>query len=96
MHSDPIKDFNISPDVPCYKILPQIARRHKVRGDWRGVGLVVCYDDQERMIGLEEKPLAIYKELQREGKNPIFMIREDNGLKTDSGFVVNGTPGGLL
>jgi hypothetical protein len=96
MHSDPIKDFNISPDVPCYKILPQIARRHKVRGDWRSVGLVVCYDDQERMIGLEEKPLAIYKELQREGKNPIFMIREDNGLKTDSGFVVNGTPGGLL
>ncbi|KAF5092478.1 hypothetical protein D0Z00_004570 [Geotrichum galactomycetum] len=95
-HSDPIKDFNISPDVPCYKILPQIARRHKVRGDWRGAGLVVCYDDQERMIGLEEKPLVIYKELQREGKNPIFMIREDNGQKTDSGFVVNGTPGGLL
>lgn len=96
MHSEPIKDFNISPDVPCYKILPQIARRHNVRGDWRGVSLVVCYDDQERMIGLEEKPLLIYKELQREGKNPIFMIREDNGLKTDSGFVVNGTPGGLL
>lgn len=95
-HSQPIKDFNISPDVPCYKVLPQIARRHKVRGDWRGVGLVVCYDDQERMIGLEEKPLAIYKELQREGKNPIFMIREDNGLKSDNGFVVNGTPGGLL
>lgn len=95
-HSEPIKDFNISPDVPCYKVLPLIARRHKVRGDWRGVGLVVCYDDQERMIGLEEKPLAIYKELQQRGKNPIFMIREDNGLKTDSGFVVNGTPGGLL
>lgn len=89
-------DFNISPDVPCYKVLPQIARRHKVRGDWRSVGLVVCYGDQERMIGLEEKPLAIYKELQREGKKPIFMIRENNGLKTDSGFVVGGTPGGLL
>lgn len=89
-------DFNISPDVPCYKVLPLIARRHKVRGDWRGVGLVVCYGDQERMVGLEEKPLAIYKELQSQGKNPVFMIRENNGMKTDLGFVVNGTPGGLL
>ena len=96
MHSEPIMEFNFSPDVPCYKMLPLIARRHKVRGDWRGVGLVVCYGDQERMVGLEEKPLAIYKELQREGKNPVFMIREDNGMKTDLGFVVSGTPGGLL
>lgn len=82
--------------MPCYKVLPLIARRHKVRGDWRSIGLVVCYDDQERMIGLEEKPLAIYKELLERGKNPIFMIREDNGIKMDNGFVVNGTPGGLL
>lgn len=95
-HSDPIMDFNISADVPCYKVLPLIARRHNVRGDWRGVGLVVCYGDQERMVGLEEKPLLIFKELLREGKNPVFMIREDNGIKTDIGFMITGTPGGLL
>lgn len=92
--SDPIKDFNISPDVPCYKVLPLIAKKHKVRGD-KGE-LVVCYDDQERMVGLEEMPLKIFRELQAQGKNPVFMIRESTGVKNDVGFVVSGTPGGLL
>lgn len=92
--SDPIKDFNIPPDVPCYKVLPKIAKKHKVRGD--ACELVVCYDDQERMVGLEEFPLKIFKELQAKGKNPVFMIRESTGVKPGVGFVVNGTPGGLL
>lgn len=92
--SEPIKDFNIPPDVPCYKVLPVIAKKHKVRSD--KVELVVCYDDQERMIGLEELPLKIFKELDAKGKNPIFMIRESTGVKTNEGFVVSGTPGGLF
>lgn len=92
--SDPIKDFNIPPDVPCYKVLPKIAKKHKVRGDV--CELVVCYDDQERMVGLDEFPLKIFKELQARGKNPVFMIRESAGVKAGVGFVVNGTPGGLL
>lgn len=57
---------------------------------------MVCYDDQERMVGLEEMPLKIFRELQAQGKNPVFMIRESTGVKNDVGFVVNGTPGGLL
>lgn len=92
----PIIDFSISPDAPCSDILPIIARKHRVRGDYKSIGLVVCYGDQERIIGLDEKPLSIYKELQREGKNPIFMIREGESGNSEMGFVVSGTPGGLL
>lgn len=92
--AEPFKSFRVTLDDPCYKVLPAALRRYKINGDWQQYALLVCYGDQERLLGLEEKPLIIFKELQDAGKQPVFMLRHIEGVK-QSGVVV-GTPGGVL
>lgn len=91
---EPFKSFRVTLDDPCYKVLPAALRRYKINGDWKQYALLVCYGDQERLLGLEEKPLIIFKELQDAGKQPVFMLRHIEGMK-QSGVLV-GTPGGVL
>lgn len=92
--AEPFKSFRVTLDDPCYKVLPAALRRYKINGDWKQYALLVCYGDQERLLGLEEKPLIIFKELQDAGKQPVFMLRHIEGMK-QTGVVV-GTPGGVL
>jgi len=33
------------------------------------------HGDQERCLGLEEKPLMLFKQLDKEGRKPMFMLR---------------------
>lgn len=100
--SEPFKSFRVTMDDPCYKVLPAALRKYKISGDWRQYALMVCYGDQERVLGLEEKPLIIFKELQDAGKRPVFMLRQlDNSSNASSNknsrVVVGGTtPGGVL
>ena len=99
--SEPFKSFRVTMEDPCYKVLPAALRKYKISGDWRQYALLVCYDDQERLLGLEEKPLIIFKELQDAGKRPVFMLRHiDGSINAASGgqkgVVVAGTPGGVL
>lgn len=89
---------------PCYKVLPAALRKYKISGDWRQYALMVCYGDQERVLGLEEKPLIIFKELQDAGKRPVFMLRQldssssnpSSSSNKNSRVVVGATPGGVL
>lgn len=102
--SEPFKSFRVTMEDPCYKVLPAALRKYKISGDWRQYALMVCYGDQERVLGLEEKPLIIFKELQDAGKRPVFMLRQlDNSSSNPSSsssknnrVVVGGTPGGVL
>lgn len=34
------------------------------------------YGDQERRVGLDERPLALFEEMDREGKKPMFMLKK--------------------
>ena len=61
---------------PCYKVLPAALRKYNIQADWRQYALYIVYGDQERCVGLEEKPLALFKDLDREGKKPMFMLRK--------------------
>lgn len=89
---DAFKSFRLTKDDPCYKVLPAALKRYKVNDDWRQYALFICYGDQERCLGLDEKPLALFHQLQKEGRNPVFMLRH-----MDSGrFSIGGTPGGVL
>jgi protein STE50 len=96
--SEPFKAFRLTQDDPCYKVLPAALKKYKINGDWRQYALLVCYGDQERLLGLEEKPLVIFKELQDAGRRPVFMLRHIEGAKNNKqgGVVVNGTPGGVI
>ncbi|ODV89113.1 hypothetical protein CANCADRAFT_3750 [Tortispora caseinolytica NRRL Y-17796] len=95
--NDAFKAFRVQESDPCYKVLPSVLRRYRVDDDWRKYALLVCYDEVERILGYDEKPLAIFKELQEAGLNPVFMLRHVDGGTPDQGLIVNSsTPGGVL
>ena len=69
------KSSRLSMKDPCYKVLPYALKKYKINDDWRQYALYLVYGDQERCLGLEEKPLILFKQLEREGKKPMFMLR---------------------
>ncbi|KAI9741998.1 MAG: Adaptor for signal transduction [Cirrosporium novae-zelandiae] len=70
------KSFRVSMDDPCYKVLPAALKKYNIQADWTQYALYIVYGDQERCLGLEEKPLILFKQLDREGKKPMFMLRK--------------------
>ena len=70
------KSFKVGLEDPCYKVLPAALHKYNIQADWRQYALYIVYGDQERCVGLEEKPLALFKVLDREGKKPMFMLRK--------------------
>ena len=69
------KSFRVSMEDPCYKVLPAALKKYQINADWRQYALYIVYGDQERCLGREEKPLILFKQLDREGKKPMFMLR---------------------
>ena len=70
------KSFRVGLDDPCHKVLPAALRKYNIQADWRQYALYIVYGDQERCVDLDEKPLALFKDLDREGKKPMFMLRK--------------------
>ena len=70
------KNFRLGKDDTCEKMLPVAVRKHKLAGDWQHYALFISVDNQERRLGLQEKPLAIYSRLGREGKKVSFKLRK--------------------
>ena len=69
------KSFRVSMDDPCHKVLPAALKKYNIQADWRQYALYIVYGDQERCLGLDEKPLILFKQLDREGRKPMFMLR---------------------
>ena len=53
----------------------QALKRYSIVDDWRQYSLYIVHGDQERCLGLEEKPLLLFKQLDKEGRKPMFMLR---------------------
>ena len=69
------KAFRVSVEDPCYKVLPAALKKYNINADWRQYALYIVFGDQERCLGLEEKPLILFKQLDKEGRKPMFMLR---------------------
>ncbi len=69
------KSFRVSMEDPCEKVLPAALKKYNIQADWRQYALYIVYGDQERCLGLKEKPLILFKQLDREGRKPMFMLR---------------------
>jgi hypothetical protein len=65
---------------PYYKVLPAALRKYNISAPSEQYSLYIVYGDQERCLGMEEKPLMIFKQLEEEGKKPIFMLQK---IKSD-------------
>lgn len=72
---DIVKKFRVSVDDPCYKVLPAALKKYNINAPWRQYSLYIVYGDQERCLGLDEKPLELFKQLNLEGRKPMFMLR---------------------
>jgi protein STE50 len=70
------KSFRVSIDDPCHKVLPVALKKYNINSDWRQYALYIVHGDQERCLGLNERPLILFKQLDKEGRKPMFMLRK--------------------
>ncbi|PNY28944.1 Protein STE50 [Tolypocladium capitatum] len=77
------KSFRVSMDDPCHKVLPAALKKYQINAPWDQYALYIVYGDQERCLGMEEKPLILFKQLDKEGKKPMFMLRKTNSAQVD-------------
>ncbi|ATY59687.1 MAPKKK cascade kinase regulator Ste50 [Cordyceps militaris] len=97
------KSFRVSMEDPCYKVLPAALRKYQINAPWDQYALYIVYGDQERCLAMDEKPLILFKQLDKEGKKPMFMLRKTTSAPMDgdpgsaggtsSGY---GPPGGII
>lgn len=71
------KSFRVSLEDPCHKVLPAALKKYNIHADWKQYALYIVYGDQERCLALDERPLILFKQLAREGKKPMFMLRKN-------------------
>ncbi|KAJ5506767.1 hypothetical protein LT330_007890 [Penicillium expansum] len=81
------KSFRVSWEDPCHKVLPAALKKYNINSDWKNYALYIVYGDQERCLELNEKPLLLFKQLEKEGRKPMFMLRK---IHMDN---PSGTPG---
>ncbi|KAJ6439899.1 protein kinase regulator Ste50 [Purpureocillium lavendulum] len=77
------KSFRVSMDDPCHKVLPAALKKYQINAPWDQYALYIVYGDQERCLGMDEKPLILFKQLDKEGKKPMFMLRKTNSAQVD-------------
>ncbi|KAL5594571.1 hypothetical protein BROUX41_001495 [Berkeleyomyces rouxiae] len=87
------KSFRVSLEDPCYKVLPAALRKYQINAPWEQYSLYIVYGDQERCLGPNEKPLILFKQLDKEGKKPMFMLRKTNTNSHEGPQDVPGSAG---
>ncbi|KAI5285124.1 Adaptor for signal transduction, partial [Ascosphaera aggregata] len=99
------KSFRVTMDDPCYKVLPAALKKYNINEDWRLYALYIVCGEHERCLELDEKPLILFKQLDKEGRKPVFMLRRQaqggpvgNTAKLGAGAAGNnnGSGGGSL
>lgn len=84
------KSFRVSMDDPCHKVLPAALKKYQINAPWDQYALYIVYGDQERCLGMDEKPLILFKQLDKEGKKPMFMLRKTTSAPTDGDLGAGG------
>ncbi|KAJ2897079.1 hypothetical protein MKZ38_004989 [Zalerion maritima] len=72
------KSFRLSMDDATYKVLPAALMKYHITAPWDQYTLSIAYGDENRTLGLDEKPMLVFKELDKQGKKPMFMLRKNN------------------
>ncbi|KAF8854438.1 hypothetical protein BDZ45DRAFT_43262 [Acephala macrosclerotiorum] len=70
------KSFRVALDDQTCKVLPAAMKKYNIDAPYENYSLFVVFGDQERMLGLDEQPLMVFKELERKGLKPMFMLRK--------------------
>lgn len=85
-HVGPLKAGSNSAEVPnfqlfrvgvedrCSKVLSDALKKYNVQADLGLWSLWLIDGDQERCLGLNERPLTVFRELTKEGRKPGFIL----------------------
>ncbi|KAM0787628.1 hypothetical protein ACM66B_003694 [Microbotryomycetes sp. NB124-2] len=79
---NPYKNFRVTLEDPCHKVLPAALKKYKITDDWRQYALFICYGSIERCLAYDEKPLLLFQRLKESGNNPVFMLRHIKDIKS--------------
>ncbi|EPE31501.1 Ubiquitin-like protein [Glarea lozoyensis ATCC 20868] len=83
------KSFRVSPNSTTNQVLPEALRKYHIKARWQDYQLWIMYGDQERCLGPEERPLSIFRELERDGKKPMFMLKSHKKQTTGASSAKN-------
>lgn len=72
------KSFKVGMEDPCWMVLPAALKKYNISAPPEQYALYIVYGDQERCLERDEKPLILFKELDKGGKKPMFMLRKTN------------------
>lgn len=71
------KSVYVNMEDPCHKILLAALKKHNINASWEQYALYIIWGQgMEQYIEAEEKPLIIFQQLKKEGKDPTFMLRK--------------------
>ncbi|CEJ92078.1 hypothetical protein VHEMI07755 [[Torrubiella] hemipterigena] len=87
------KSFRVGATDTCADILPSALAKYHIGGPWSDYALVIMYGDAERALLPDEKPLNVFKTIERTGHKPMFMLRK---LGPDGELGQYLLPGGVL
>ena len=97
-----MKSFRVSMEEPCHKVLPVALKKYSIQDDPSEYSLYIVHGDEERCLGMDEKPLILFKQLANDGKKPMFMLRKHaapsegfSSIKGSSDNQSNGAGGSI-
>ncbi|KAK2624445.1 hypothetical protein QTJ16_006395 [Diplocarpon rosae] len=70
------KSLPVSMEDTTLKVLPKALKKYNINAPWKQYTLYIVYSNKERCLGMDEKPLVLFKKLENEGKAPIFILRK--------------------
>ncbi|WVW82070.1 hypothetical protein I302_104075 [Kwoniella bestiolae CBS 10118] len=76
------KSFRVTLEDPCWKVLPAALKKYKINDDWKLYALFICFDNTERCLSYDEKPLLLFQKLKESGHRPVFMLRHIKDIRS--------------
>jgi len=74
--SSGLGSFRVSMNDPTSKVIPTALKKYNIHSPWEHYSLVLVFGELERHLKMDERPLVLYKQLEREGKQPVFILRK--------------------
>lgn len=71
-----LKSFRVSVNDSYRKVLAMALQKYSITADADLYDLHLLYEGHERRVGLDDKPLKLYREMTTAGKAPVFMLRK--------------------
>ncbi|KAG9101920.1 Adaptor for signal transduction [Ceratobasidium sp. UAMH 11750] len=73
--ANPYMSFKVALDDPCWKVVPAALKRYRINDDWQHYAMFICYENTDRCLSYDEKPLLLFQKLKDANKNPVFTLR---------------------